>query len=86
MIEMRGDVTDAGQTTNNEQQLKIELLSQWKLEAESRNFLLCPNFRGGVKPVGSNYQKNYRLPDRIGRSELDPSFLTQTLKQGFRIF
>ena len=23
--------------TNNEQQLKIELLSQWKLEAESRN-------------------------------------------------
>ena len=32
---MRGDVTDAGQTTN--EQLKIELLSQWKLEAESRN-------------------------------------------------
>ena len=25
--------------TNDEQQLKIELLSQWKLEAESRNFL-----------------------------------------------
>ena len=37
IVEMRGDVTDAGQTTNNEQ-LKIELLSQWKLEAESRNF------------------------------------------------
>ena len=36
IVEMRGDVTDAGQT-NNEQQLKIELLSQWKLEAESRN-------------------------------------------------
>ena len=32
---MRGDVTDAGQTTDDEQ-LKIELLSQWKLEAESR--------------------------------------------------
>ena len=33
---MRGDVTDAGQTTNDDEQLKIELLSQWKLEAESR--------------------------------------------------
>ena len=33
---MRGDVTDAGQT-NKQQQLKIELLSQWKLEAVSRN-------------------------------------------------
>ena len=32
---MRGDVTDAGRT-NEQQQLKIELLSQWKLEAESR--------------------------------------------------
>ena len=33
---MRGDVTDAGQQTNNEQTVKIELLSQWKLEAEFR--------------------------------------------------
>ena len=33
---MRGDVTDAGQTTNG-QTVKIELLSQWKLEAEFRN-------------------------------------------------
>ena len=32
---MRGYVTDAGRTNN--EQLKIELLSQWKLEAESRN-------------------------------------------------
>ena len=32
---MRGGVTDAGRT--NEQTLKIELLSQWKLEAEFRN-------------------------------------------------
>ena len=32
---MRGDVTDAGQP-NDDKQLKIELLSQWKLEAESR--------------------------------------------------
>ena len=31
---MRGGVRDAGQTT--EQTLKIELLSRWKLEAESR--------------------------------------------------
>ena len=34
---MRGGVTDAGRTT--EQTLKIELLSQWKLEAESPNIL-----------------------------------------------
>ena len=35
---MRGDVImrDGRQTTN--EQLKIELLSQWKLEAESHNF------------------------------------------------
>ena len=36
IVEMRGDVTDAGRRTTNEQ-LKIELLSQWKLEAEFRN-------------------------------------------------
>ena len=37
-MDMRGDVTDAGRRrrTNNEQ-LKIELLSQWKLDAEFRN-------------------------------------------------
>ena len=36
---MRGGVTDAGQTTNertNERAVKLELLSQWKLEAEFR--------------------------------------------------
>ena len=33
---MRGDVTDAGRTNDDDEQLKIELLSQWKLEAESR--------------------------------------------------
>ena len=32
---MRGGVTDAGRT--NKRTLKIELLSQWKLEAEFRN-------------------------------------------------
>ena len=37
---MRGGVTDAGQRTTNEQTLKIELLSQWKMEAEFRNFFL----------------------------------------------
>ena len=56
---MRGDVTDAGRPNN--EQLKIELLSQWMLEAESRNsvfsylpssyiFLAVPNVvlgRGG---------------------------------------
>ena len=35
IVEMRRGVTDAGQRTN-EQTLKIELLSQWKLEAEFR--------------------------------------------------
>ena len=35
IVEMRGDVTDAGRPTTTED---IELLSQWKLEAESRNY------------------------------------------------
>ena len=35
-MEIRGGVTDAGQT-NNKQTLKIELLSQWMIEAEFRN-------------------------------------------------
>ena len=34
IVEMRGDVTDTGQT--NDEQLNIELLIQRKLEAESR--------------------------------------------------
>ena len=32
---MRGEITDAGQTTD--EQVNIELLSQWKLAAEFRN-------------------------------------------------
>ena len=39
---MSGDVTDAGQTTNK-RALKIELLSQWKLEAEFRNLVFVFN-------------------------------------------
>ena len=35
IVEISGDVTDAGQT--NDKQGKIELLSQWMLEAEFRN-------------------------------------------------
>ena len=35
-MEIRGGVTDAGQT-NKQQTLKIELLSQWMIEAEFRN-------------------------------------------------
>ena len=35
IVEMRGGVTDTGRTNN--QTVKIELLSQWKLEAEFRN-------------------------------------------------
>ena len=42
IVEMRGGVTDAGQRTNK-QTLKIELLSQWKLEAEFRNNRYLPN-------------------------------------------
>ena len=37
IVEMRDRVTDAGQTMTNNKQVKIELLSQWKLEAEFRN-------------------------------------------------
>ena len=33
---------------DDEQQLKIELLSQWKLEAESRNFMTYSNTIRGV--------------------------------------
>ena len=36
-MEMRGDVT---MRDDDKRQLKIELLSQWKLEAESRNLWL----------------------------------------------
>ena len=36
IVKMRGGVTDAGRTTNN-RTVQIELLSQWKLEAEFRN-------------------------------------------------
>ena len=47
IVEMRGGVTDAGQTTNEEEEeLKIELLSQWKLEAESRKFAELPQWLG----------------------------------------
>ena len=38
IVEMRGGVTDAGQQTT-ERTVKIELLSQWKLEAEFRNLI-----------------------------------------------
>ena len=47
-MEISGDVTDAGQTNErtNEQTLKIELLSQWKLEAEFRkNINKLPPYR-----------------------------------------
>ena len=38
-MEIRGDVTMRdGRTTTNEQ-VKIELLNRWKLEAEFRNFI-----------------------------------------------
>ena len=52
IVEMRGSVTDAGQPTNqpNEQTLKIELLIQWKLEAEFRNLVfVCIIFWGRYK-------------------------------------
>ena len=39
IVEIRGDVTMRDERTNHDdnKQLKIELLSQWKLEAEFRN-------------------------------------------------
>ena len=38
IVEINGDVTDAGRT--NDEQGKIELLSQWMLDAEFRNSIL----------------------------------------------
>ena len=52
---MRGDVTDAGQPTK-QQQLKIELLSQWKLDAESRNFF--DGFKYSEQRPTQNDKKN----------------------------
>ena len=51
IVDMRGGVTDAGRT--NKQTLKIELLSQWKLEAEFRNKsqTFCLWFL--IKPIAS---------------------------------
>ena len=40
---MRGDVTNAGRRTNDEQKLKIELLNPWKLEAECCKMLKMSN-------------------------------------------
>ena len=47
IVEMRGEITDAGQTTD--EQVKIELLSQWKLEAESRNIVSFLSIYGHFK-------------------------------------
>ena len=44
LSEIRGDVTMRDGRTNNDKQLKIELLSQWKLEAEFRNLYNFDNF------------------------------------------
>ena len=40
IVELRGDVTNAGRTNkqSTKQTLKIELLSQWKLKADFRNY------------------------------------------------
>ena len=50
---MRGGVTDAGRTT--EQTLKIELLSQWKLEAEFRNTCIL-----GPKSASVHFHTKWR--------------------------
>ena len=65
---MRGDVTDAGQP-NNDKQLKIELLSEWKLEAESRNFHF-KSFLQGVLP--------HNLDSMAVFSLLNPNIICQT--------
>ena len=46
IVEISGDVTDAGRT-NNKQTVKIELLSQWMIEAEFRNRATQPMDAGG---------------------------------------
>ena len=38
IVEIRGDVTMRDGRRRTNEQVKIELLSQWKLEAESHNF------------------------------------------------
>ena len=55
---MRGGVTDAGRTT--EQTLKIELLSQWKLEAEFRNKSI--NDVSAVSTVAKSLINSHYLP------------------------
>ena len=68
-VEMRGDVTDAGRPNN--EQLKIELLSQWKLEAESRNFptgeSACPRTRGENQNNRKERQQKQQWRQVLGR-------------------
>ena len=56
---MRGDVTMRDERTTNDEQLKIELLSQWKLEAEFRNSkcFLSPFFATSI--ITSKEDFNY---------------------------
>ena len=58
IVEMRGDVTDAGR--RRQQQLKIELLSQWKLEAESRNITRSTEISQGLL-IWQNTFDNWHL-------------------------
>ena len=57
---MRGGVTDTGQPT--EQTVKIELLSQWKLEAEFRNLI----FKGHKNGLISSDLEAVRYPWMLG--------------------
>ena len=55
---MRGGVTDAGQTTNN-RTVNIELLSQWKLEAEFRNNMIIVQDNDDDDKAASNCQREH---------------------------
>ena len=60
---MRGGVTDAGQTNSDDEQLKIGLLSQWKLKAEFRNLTPKKYAKPGF-PIPKNI-KNTQILDSL---------------------
>ena len=63
---MRGDVTDAGRR----QKLKIELLSQWKLEAESRKKDKKVHLGLGTLPPSDVWKKLRRFEVKTSVSDL----------------
>ena len=61
--------------TNNEQQLKIELLSPWKLEAESPKNLFLTQLRPLNLKIGLNRKANNRRKKMVAKRTLYEGFL-----------